>query len=89
MYDDGRLMQYRRTFLRDNRPEEFERLTKNGELEAHLQQRADYCREDSKGGGLVAAAFRQWRAKEYRTQFEEPKPGSQHQDHYPIGRPWD
>ena len=46
MYDDDRLKEFRRNFLRDNRPEEFERLTNAGELEAHLQERADACRRE-------------------------------------------
>ena len=37
-----------------------------------------------------AAVGPKWRVSESRTQSEEPKPGSQHQDHYQIGRrTWD
>ncbi len=48
MYDDDRLKQLRRNFLRDNRPQEFDRLTNDGELEDHLQERADACRREAK-----------------------------------------
>ena len=47
MYDDDRLKEYRRNFLRENRPEEFERLVNAGELEDHLQERADACRREA------------------------------------------
>ena len=44
MYDDDRLKQLRRNFLRDNRADEFNRLAAAGELDGHLQERADACR---------------------------------------------
>ena len=51
MYDDDQLKQFRRNFLRGNRPEEFRRLKREGQLEAHLQEHADACR--SRAASLV------------------------------------
>ena len=34
MYNDDQLKQFRRNFLRGNRPEEFHRLKREGQLEA-------------------------------------------------------
>ena len=46
MYDDDRLKQFRRNFLKENRPKENRRLVKVGELEARLQAKADACRKE-------------------------------------------
>ena len=46
MYDDERLMDLRRNFLKGNRPKELRRLRDAGELEPHLQERADACRRE-------------------------------------------
>ena len=41
MYTDERLRTMRLQFLRDNKPEEYSRLIDAGELDDHLQERAD------------------------------------------------
>ena len=46
MYHDDRLKEYRLTFLCENRSEEYMRLVDAGELEDHLQERADACRRE-------------------------------------------
>ena len=49
MYDDDVLMEKRETHLRENRPKEYSRLRKSGELQAHLQERAKACRSTAVG----------------------------------------
>ena len=46
MYDDDQLKEFRLNFLRDVKPVEYERLLQEGELEDHLQERADACRTE-------------------------------------------
>ena len=48
MYDDDTLKKLRSNFLRENRPQEFNRLRNAAELEDHLQERADACRREAK-----------------------------------------
>ena len=45
MYSDDQLMDMRENFLKENRPEEFKRLQREDELEAHLEERAVACVE--------------------------------------------
>ncbi|MCE2494581.1 MAG: hypothetical protein J4F40_18620 [Alphaproteobacteria bacterium] len=45
MYSDGDLMDMREKFLKEERPEEYERLVQEDELEAHLEERAVACVE--------------------------------------------
>ena len=49
MYDAEVLMEKREVFLRENRPKEYMRLKKSGELQAHLEKTARACRETAEG----------------------------------------
>ena len=44
MQSDDELKQMRSDYLRDCKPKEFRRLRQAGDLEQHLQDRADRCR---------------------------------------------
>ena len=43
MYDDERLKEIRLKFLRENRRAEYRRLRREGEIETHLDFRANHC----------------------------------------------
>ncbi len=45
MYDDDRLKEIREQFLESMRPDELAELRQTGELEQHLQNKADSCRK--------------------------------------------
>ena len=44
--DDTKLIHYRETFLRENRPLEYERLKNEGTLDQHLRSKAAECRAE-------------------------------------------
>ena len=71
MYNDDQLKQFRRNFLRGNRPEEFRRLKREGQLEAHLQEHADACRSRAASlveqGETFEAQAWQWAIRPLRT----------------------
>ena len=64
MYDDDHLMQLRLNFLKGSRPKELRRLRREGELDSHLQNRADACRREAKrlvdSGETFEAQAWQW-----------------------------
>lgn len=74
MYDDDRLKQLRRNFLRDNRPQEFDRLRNTGELEDHLQERADACRREAERlveSGTFEGQASQWAIRTTLLEVEQ------------------
>lgn len=55
-YSDARLKEIRREYLEENRPDEYKRLIEEGTLDAHLDKKAEMCREEQKpivGQGLA------------------------------------
>ena len=68
MYDDAKLKEYRLNYLRDCQPEELERLERVGQLEQHLQKRADRCRRRAanlvENGTTFAEQAWQWAIRE-------------------------
>lgn len=47
MYHDDQLKEFRSNFLANVRPEELSRLRNAGELDDHLQERADACSREA------------------------------------------
>ena len=62
MYSDGDLMDIREKYLEENRPEEYARLVREDELEAHLERSAASCVEQAKNymrqGTIESQAWR-------------------------------
>ena len=48
MYDDEQLKTFRLNYLKENEREWYRLLVEEGRLEAHLQARADGCRQEAK-----------------------------------------